>query len=42
MKSNDFLIIGKENKEEFSYFSTMEPVMSRFVRFSRPPPPYLP
>jgi len=31
LKSNDFLIIGKENKEDFSYFSTMESFMNKWV-----------
>ena len=33
LKSNDFLIIGKENKEGFSYFSTMDSFMNKWVSF---------
>ena len=31
LKSKDFLIIGKENKEDFSYFSTIESFMNKVV-----------
>ena len=34
LKSNDFLIIGKENNEEFSYFSTIDSFMNKWVDFS--------
>lgn len=34
LKSNDFLIIGKENKEEFSYFSTLDSFMNKWVLFN--------
>ena len=31
LKSNDFLIIRKESKEDFSYFSTIDNIMNKNV-----------